>query len=68
MDTHCEQRWLRLVHVALQEVKDALLEILVGEVLDLWMRGILVPDDSQPLVSLFLEKGFIGSGKNPGNQ
>lgn len=64
MDTHRQQRWLRVVHVAFQELKDALLEVLVGEVFDLWMRGILLPDDSQPLIPLLLEQGFIGSGKN----
>lgn len=63
-DTHRQQRRLRVVHVALQELKDALLEILIGEVFDLWVGGILLPDDSQPLILLLLKKRLMGSGKN----
>lgn len=64
MDTHRQQRRLRVVHVALQELKDALLEVLIGEVFDLWMRGILLLDDSQPLILFLLGERFTGSGKN----
>lgn len=64
VDTHRQQRWLRVVHIALQELKDALLEVLIGEVFDLWMRGILLLDDSQPLILLLLGERFIRSGKN----
>jgi len=55
-DTYRQQQWLRIVHIALQELKHALLEVLVREVFDHWMSEILLPDDSQQLVPLFLEE------------
>lgn len=55
-DTHRQQQRLRIVHVALQELKHALLEVLVREVFDDGMSDILLADDSEQLVLLFLEE------------